>query len=615
MSDQPTSKRISELKSKPILNDADLIPVSVPANDVFTSGAGSVSGLRKQLNFENAVSSTSEGLSLTQNGQIFHVNTDSGDNFIYEFINSNGIALPVYEPDGVTQKRYISPDAVTTTVQSFELELSSDVLTITDPLGFSHSRITKEGEVITPLVQMSQNGIHSGNIGLVHDDNIESNELVISDGLGFYIPIISEVQGGDGPGEITINQSPHTAAYGLLSKLRSSLEDVCIIINSDSTGVTSATDADGEKFYKWSYKLALFLAENYPAYTVNYYTWSTTSGKYNPPETLQLGSSGKTLYFYNAAVAGTQPQFLMGQYFEKAYVPRQADLLILNHGHNTDYNVPSSVHAGMLLAVAYQMVTRHPNAGVIIFSQNPLRDNDQGTARSNGARQAAIASGFSLVDANALFLNSGKPANWYVDNVHPSSIGDSKIFDLVRSLFIWPSNPSKFTPGLLSGGDLVPNGDFSSWSSNAPDGWVLAGCTAERNTENFESGDFAMKLVATGATDAYAACALPSGLVRRLRGQTVSLACRVYVPEDNTRAYAGHISIEGVSGTRPYGVTSPNGRGGFVWKAITATIPINSTSLVIRAALDVAGGVTGNNCTFDRISLITGNIPQDFFRS
>ncbi|MDQ5440640.1 hypothetical protein RCE73_30040, partial [Klebsiella quasipneumoniae subsp. similipneumoniae] len=66
------------------------------------------------------------------------------------------------------------------------------------------------------------------------------------------------------------------------------------------------------------------------AYTVNYYSW--ISGAYSSPETIQVGTAGTTLHFYNAAVAGTQPLYLMGQYFETAYVPRQADRIIFNHG-------------------------------------------------------------------------------------------------------------------------------------------------------------------------------------------------------------------------------------------------------------------------------------------
>ncbi|MCV5580211.1 hypothetical protein OFO05_32925, partial [Escherichia coli] len=84
-----------------------------------------------------------------------------------------------------------------------------------------------------------------------------------------------------------------------------------------------------------------------------------------------------------------------GNYFQAAYVPRQADLIIMNHGHNTDSNALVSTHMGMDLAVMYAMLEWHPAAGGMIVSQNPLRDSENGTTRSDGARQAATAAGFS----------------------------------------------------------------------------------------------------------------------------------------------------------------------------------------------------------------------------
>ncbi|HBW1312801.1 TPA: SGNH/GDSL hydrolase family protein, partial [Klebsiella pneumoniae] len=347
-------------------------------------------------------------------------------------------------------------------------------------------------------------------------------------------------------------------------------------------------------------------------YTVNYYSW--ISGAYSSPETIQVGTAGKTLHFYNAAVAGTQPLYLMGQYFETAYVPRQADLIIFNHGHNTDNNVPASTHMGMDLAILYTMLQRHPNAGAIIVSQNPLRDSDNGTVRSNGARQAAITAGFSLVDVFQLFQNAGKPSAWYMDNIHPNATGDAKIFDLVKNLFVWPASPSRFIPGLAAGTSLLMNGDFTTWSEglNAPDGWRLTGCTAERDFSNVESGAYGLRLTQTDTVETYAATTLPAALVKRLRGKTVVLAARVFVPSTSTRGNCGTVQIPEISNNRPYGTPS-GGRGGFIWKATVITVPTTATALTVRAVLDTAGGAAGNWCTFDRLTLTAGTIPQDFY--
>ncbi|EOW2273157.1 SGNH/GDSL hydrolase family protein [Klebsiella pneumoniae] len=491
--------------------------------------------------------------------------------------------------------------------------LSVNLVEFTDPLGFSHSRIRADGGFETPMSLLDEDEISSGNLSLVHDPHFDSGKLMLSDELGFSVPATEDSENGNvDPGEVTVDLPPQTAAYALLSKMRAALEDVCIIINSDSTGITQDTDPVNGVFKKWTRKLAEFLAGNYPAYTVNYYSW--ISGAYSSPETIQVGTAGKTLHFYNAAVAGTQPLYLMGQYFETAYVPRQADLIIFNHGHNTDNNVPASTHMGMDLAILYTMLQRHPNAGAIIVSQNPLRDSDNGTVRSNGARQAAITAGFSLVDVFQLFQNAGKPSAWYMDNIHPNATGDAKIFDLVKNLFVWPASPSRFIPGLAAGTSLLMNGDFTTWSEglNAPDGWTLTGCTAERDFSNVESGAYGLRLTQTDTVETYAATTLPAALVKRLRGKTVVLAARVFVPSTSTRGNCGTVQIPEISNNRPYGTPS-GGRGGFIWKATVITVPTTATALTVRAVLDTAGGAAGNWCTFDRLTLTAGTIPQDFY--
>lgn len=43
------------------------------------------------------------------------------------------------------------------------------------------------------------------------------------------------------------------------------------------------------------------------------------------------------------------------------------------------------------------------------------------------------------------------------------------------------------------------------------------------------------------------------------------------------------------------------------------TVPTTATALTVRAVLDTAGGAAGNWCTFDRLTLTAGTIPQDFY--
>lgn len=93
MSEQPTSKRISELPKTAYLNDADIIPLSIPADGSYQSKGGNISALRSHINFENGVMSVAEGLGATAEGQYFHVYQSAEKLRVTEYINTGGVAV------------------------------------------------------------------------------------------------------------------------------------------------------------------------------------------------------------------------------------------------------------------------------------------------------------------------------------------------------------------------------------------------------------------------------------------------------------------------------------------------------------------------------------------
>ncbi|QOV59931.1 SGNH/GDSL hydrolase family protein [Klebsiella variicola] len=645
---------------------------SVSATEAANSATSAESSAISAAEFgdnKNTFQSTSAGLAATTNGQYFRVSQGAGSVIAFKYYqNQSGVAVEVADVPGqgsVTNniREYSTLSAAQSDVaagnilngakcrvlSASDLNISEEyvnnsgtlvatgvktpsqkaidnlnntiyknnesyVLVITDNDNNVRAEIDSGGFIETDGVTLKNGEISSGDLSVYVDGNVSGVLCIDEDGnVLFDSSDIKTSGGGSDPGEVTVNLPPQTAAYNVLSKLRAAQDDVCIIINSDSTGIDHDTDpSTGVLFYKWTRKLANFLASNYPAYTVNYYTWSGTA--YSAATQIQVGTSGKTLYFYNAAVAGTQPLYLMGNYFQTAYVPRQADLIILNHGHNTDSNALVSTQMGMDLAVMFAMLEWHPAAGGMIVSQNPLRDTEDGTKRSDGARQAATAAGFSLIDAFQLFQNAGKPSGWYMDNIHPNDVGDSQIFEIVKDLFVWPAAPAFKLQGFVNSGNLLKNGDFSTWTdtSQPPDNWSVTGCTASKDTTNFETGSWGMLLTQTGTIETYASQTLSSDLVKRLKGKTVALSCRVFIPTTSTRSNCGQVQIPEVTNTRTYG-SSSGGRGGFVWKTTLVTIPATATSISVRAVLDTAGGVAGNWCTFDRMILTAGFIPQDSY--
>lgn len=96
MSEQPTSKRISELTPTLVLNDADIVPVSQLDKSLehgaFKTTGGAISDLRSHIGFKNAVVSEDEGIGVTASGQVFHV-YNSTQTSVIEYRNVNGKAV------------------------------------------------------------------------------------------------------------------------------------------------------------------------------------------------------------------------------------------------------------------------------------------------------------------------------------------------------------------------------------------------------------------------------------------------------------------------------------------------------------------------------------------
>jgi hypothetical protein len=408
-----------------------------------------------------------------------------------------------------------------------------------------------------------------------------------------------------------------TPAYRLISKLESGDQDCCVIVNSDSTGITG--DYDGAAFYnKWPYKIAKMLAERYPKHTTLYY--DVAPAFYNAPTTLNQGTNGKTLHFYNAAIAGTQPTYLMGNRFNAVFNPRKADLIIYNHGHNTDGNASQYVQQGMNLAAIYSILKLHPSAGVLVVSQNPLKDSDSGLNRSVGSANAAMIAGFGLVDVYSEFMRNGKPDSWYrtipasglLDPIHPSKIGDDVIFNLASDFFDWPTNPKPHIQGLTIQRSLIDNGDFKNWTGEAPDGWVAKNVTLAKESTSgmFESGDFSMKITTNSNLGGVVEYQIPASVARQLSGSVVTISARVYVPASNTLSNAARFKFAEIDNTSPYGIPT-GGRDGWIWKSVVAVIPPATTTLTLQILADAAGNAAGSVCYFDRIVVSSGGIPQD----
>ncbi|HGU5581481.1 TPA: hypothetical protein ACM93X_001969, partial [Escherichia coli] len=145
-------------------------------------------------------------------------NIPVGSTTYYRSPDDSALAIEVMNVSGTLQPTGRTMDAGGNIRQE---PLSNNLVEFSDPLGFSHSRIRADGGFETPMSLLGENEISSGNLTITVDPNFSDELVMLSDGLGFTVPVTGSDNGGSvDPGEVTVDLPPQTAAYGLLSKMR-----------------------------------------------------------------------------------------------------------------------------------------------------------------------------------------------------------------------------------------------------------------------------------------------------------------------------------------------------------------------------------------------------------
>ena len=331
----------------------------------------------------------------------------------------------------------------------------------------------------------------------------------------------------------------------LLRKLMTLQEDAVIVVISDSTG-------NGDD--RFIYQLAGLVAPLWSRHTVEFYQWGTTD--YGGATTLQTGSSGFKLQWYNCAVSGKTTAYTMGDKWANAVASKRPDLIIINHGHNqTTYttnndNFRQNVEGAMRSLVE---MLRHsvPDAGVIANLQNPTKAVAGVGQQIRAGVYASLFGrlGGGTVDTLSLFLNADGSVDetLLADNAHPTTAGSTLQAKRWLPLF-------------------EPREAYESFSLQAPataivgkslltDPYLLydlvtnskTNLTVERDT-TYIDGSSISSLKLTGAAGTQGNFVLNSAVpVAKLAGQWVTAWVREYLP---TGAYssAGRIGLADGSG-------------------------------------------------------------------
>lgn len=201
--------KLSEMDrpSKPV-NDSDLVFIAQNESGVVESKAAAISDLRSLLNFENAFTSTTQGLTGTVAGQIFYVYTDGTKTSVFGYTNRNGVAEQILDGTGNPVK-YYNQTALATLV---------DIPTYVNSLTELRAVVPKKDKQIYILRNYKENGVQYGNGGtFIYDitDTTTADNTALTVVTSSGARLKREIQNGEIEIDWFFNPGTDTTDYSL----------------------------------------------------------------------------------------------------------------------------------------------------------------------------------------------------------------------------------------------------------------------------------------------------------------------------------------------------------------------------------------------------------------
>jgi len=415
------------------------------------------------------------------------------------------------------------------------------------------------------------------------------------------------------------------------------------LLNKLNRGIDSATvlyvgDSTGNEQLEHIYLEAQALAAQFPKYTVNYRLWNDTSRTYDAAVTIQTGTgtTPPVLTYWNCSVSGFATFHFVGERFTQAYesLPDVPDTIFISHSHNmldvTTPNLRASFRPNVMI-LTEELSQIFPDSGIILMSQNPSYTAGRETWQNIKATELqalAARHGYGFIDVHQAFTDTGNAqAYTKVDNIHPTTSADSPapngsqlwadtVMKALKYTGAVPSpaqRPSYFVEPARS---LIPNTEFADWTDGSPPtGWTLTQVTAEKDTTNFETGTYGMKLTATATGTCFAQfSATPAslGIKGLVSGKLITVGIRIFVPTTNTIAGVGLlVKDQGGSGTQRRVDISSATRNRFHWLYLTKKIDSPGSLLTVQISPQWSGANAATNVmTVDRVRVIEGDLPR-----
>lgn len=416
------------------------------------------------------------------------------------------------------------------------------------------------------------------------------------------------------------------AAERLFSKLRQGTADAAIVVIGDSTG-----DAP----YRWPRKLAVMLAVLFPAWSVSFARWNNGTRAYDTAEQLQVGTNGRTLYFWNASISGATSYTHQAPDANPIYGSKAPDLVIVNDGHNegspawTADNTALTFHA-RYTALCEDIRRTVPSAGIVCVGQNPVQNAPALMAdKSVIIKSIAAMRGYGFADTTQAFIDAGLPLSLYEgpgDLIHPNSAGGTLQAEVILGAIYTevPSNPITAPASLFTDPpsvNLLTNGDFATLDPTTfvPAGWSVTRGAFAKDTTNYENPKrgYGLLMTPTGGGQSFIfQTVLNATQIVPWRGRHVTLLARIRNNASAANQTVGRVGLlDGVQGGGQGAVLSIGDAwsfGGFAWRAITMKIADTATQLQVRVYADhsTLAAAGGPGVTIDGVWLTEGFLPR-----
>lgn len=262
--------------------------------------------------------------------------------------------------------------------------------------------------------------------------------------------------------DMSQNEKLKSLTSNIIFKLNNNLEDVNIIILSDSTG-----DSEGE----WAYIISQYLATNFPSYTVNFRHWNINSLEYQPIDPVQTGNiqNPKTLNIYLGGASGQGLAY--GNANFDSLFPIKPDLVMISYGHNDNY-ANSQLYITEYLKLTKRIQKTFTDTNIILIGQNPKDRNlptfENGVKNVKDIIYIASREGYGFVNIMQHFFDYGDyTTDLLSDGIHPNAVGSQYWADFMKPLFdkdnfnVYLTSP-KFEPESI----FIPPSQLTSSSSS-----------------------------------------------------------------------------------------------------------------------------------------------------